>query len=635
MSKGGKGSLEALLNTEDIIYPVQGLVDGDAFVKDWKEVRRESVENPEEFWDKIAREFVWFEEWNKVLEWDYPYAKWFTGGKLNITYNCLDRHVDSHRKNKIAIVWEGEDGTERTYSYNQLLFYVNKFANALKAQGVNKGDRVCIYMPLTPEGIFAMLACARIGAVHSVVYAGLGHGALRSRIEDAQAKVVICSDISYRRGKEVPLKGIVDQAVEELDFVEKVIVHRRQEPIAELLPKQVDFDEILQEASHYCEAEVMDSEDLLFILYTSGTTGKPKGTVFVHGGYMVGTSYMGKAFWNLSDSDVYWCTSDIGWIVGHSYIVYAPLCLGATCVIREGAPDYPNPGLSYRLIEKYGVTRIFTSPTLVRMLMKFGEEWAKKYDLSTIRQLTCAGEPLNPEAWWWAYKYLCRDGKAWMADNMWQTETAAPLVCSPISEPLKPGRCGILAIGIDGAVVDNDGKPVPPNQGGNFVIKNPWPSMFRTVYGDSKRYEEYWNTISGFYATGDIATMDEDGYIMFLGRSDDILNPAGHRIGTADVESALISHAAVAEAGVIGKPDSVKGEAIKGFIALRAGFTESPELEVEIINHVRDVLGPIAAPSELEFVDKLPKTRSGKIMRRLLRANELGLDIGDVSTLED
>jgi acetyl-CoA synthetase len=533
---------------------------------------KKSIENPEKFWGEIAKDFTWFKEWDKVLEWDYPNARWFVGGRLNITYNCLDQHVDSERKNKIAFIWEGEDGTQKTYSYNQLLFDVKKFANALKDLGVAKGDRVCIYMPLTPEGIIAMLACARIGAVHSVVYAGLGHGAVRSRIEDAKAKAVICSDISYRRGKVVPLKEIVDQAIEGVECVEKVIVHRRLEPKVDLLDGQVDYDEILNAASHHCEAEVMDAEDLLFILYTSGTTGSPKGAAFVHGGYMVGTSYLGKACFNFNHKDVYWCTSDIGWIVGHSYIVYAPLCLGVTSIIREGAPDYPDQGTFYRIVEKYGVTRMFTAPTLLRMLMKFGEEWAKKYDLSTLRQINCAGEPLNPEAWWWAYKHICGQGKVWLADNMWQTETAAPLVCSPLSEPLKPGKCGILAIGIDGAVIDNEGKEVGANKGGTFVVRKPWPSMFKTVYGDHKRYEEYWTAIPGFYVTGDLATTDEDGYITFLGRSDDILNPAGHRIGTADVESALVSHAAVAEAAVIGKPDPIKGEAIKGFVTLRVGF---------------------------------------------------------------
>jgi acetyl-CoA synthetase len=629
-------NLDALLTEQEVIAPNLELAASDAYIKDWYGEHARSVSDLEKFWGEVATEFHWFKPWDKVLEWDYPYAKWFTGAKCNITYNCLDRHVQGAAKNKVALYWEGEDGTEKVYTYRQLLYWVNKTANALKSLGVGKGDRVCIYMPLTPEGIISMLACARIGAVHSVVYAGLGPTSLRDRLNDARAKVIICADIGVRRGKPVELKSIVDKAIEGLDYIEKVVVFRRLQPKIELAAHEVDFEEMVDAASHECEAEVMDSEDLLFILYTSGTTGRPKGTTFVHGGFMVGTSYQGKAFFNLHhDSDIYFCTSDIGWIVGHSYIVYAPLVNGVTCLIREGAPDYPNPGVFYKLIEKYGVTRIFTAPTLVRMLMKFGESWAEKYDLTTLRQLNCAGEPLNPEAWWWAYKHICADGKAHMADNMWQTETAAPLVCSPLGLPIKPGKCGVMAIAMNGDVVDDKGNPVGPEKGGNFVIKNPWPHMFRTIYGDPKRYEEYWNTIPNCYATGDVATKDEDGYIMFLGRSDDVLNPAGHRIGTADVESALVSHPAVAEAAVIGKPDPIKGEAIKGFVTLRVGFEKTPELAKAIVNHVKDTLGPIAAPSELDYVDKLPKTRSGKIMRRLLKAQELGLDTGDTSTLEE
>jgi acetyl-CoA synthetase len=628
--------LDALLTTQEVIEPNAQLAQEDAYLKDWNAEHTKSLADLEAFWGEVAGEYHWFEPWDKVLDWNYPYAKWFVNAKCNITYNALDRHANGPRANKVALYWEGEDGTERVYTYRQLLYWVNKMSNALKSIGVEKGDRVCIYMPLTPEGVISMLACARIGAVHSVVYAGLGPTALRDRLDDAKAKVIICSDSSVRRGKPVELKSIVDKSRVGLEFIEKVVVHRRLDPKVELADDEVDFDEIINAASHVCDAEVMDSEDLLFILYTSGTTGRPKGCTFVHGGYMVGTSYLGKAFFNLyKDKDVYFCTSDIGWIVGHSYIVYAPLVNGSTVLVREGAPDYPDPGTFYRLVEKYGVTRVFTAPTLVRMLMKFGDEWANKYDLTTLRQFNCAGEPLNPEAWWWAFKHICGEGKAHMADNMWQTETAAPLVCSPITLPIKPGKCGVLAIGIDGDVVDNTGASVEPGKGGNFVVKKPWPSMFRTVYGDPKRYEEYWFTIPDVYACGDVATKDEDGYIMFLGRSDDVLNPAGHRIGTADVESALVSHPAVAEAAVIGKPDPIKGEAIKGFITLRVGFTPSEELAKAVKNHVKDTLGPIAAPSELDFMEKLPKTRSGKIMRRLLKAQELGLDTGDISTLED
>jgi acetyl-CoA synthetase len=629
-------NLDSLLSTQEVIEPNRELTKQDAYITDWQAEHTRSIADLEAFWGEVAKEYEWFKPWEKVLQWDYPYAKWFVNAQLNITYNALDRHAKSHRKNKVALFWEGEDGTEKSYTYNQLLYYVNKMANALKDMGVAKGDRVLIYMPMTPEGIISMLACARIGAVHSVVYAGLGPTAVRARLDDAKPKAIICSDSSVRRGKPVELKSIVDKARVGLDYVEKVIVHRRLDPLVELAADEVDFDDAISAASHICEAEVMNSDDLLFILYTSGTTGSPKGCTFTHGGYMVGTSYHGKAFFNLyKDEDIYFCTSDIGWIVGHSYIVYAPLVNGSTVLAREGAPDYPDPGTFYRLVEKYGVTRVFTAPTLVRMLMKFGESWLEKYDLSSLRQFNCAGEPLNPEAWWWAFNHICGKGKAHMADNMWQTETAAPLVCSPLGLPIKPGKCGVQAIGIDADVVDNAGTPVPPGQGGNFVVRKPWPSMFTTVYGDPKRYEEYFNTIPNVYTCGDVATCDEDGYIMFLGRSDDVLNPAGHRIGTADVESALVSHPSVAEAAVIGKPDPIKGEAIKGFITLRVGFEASEALAKEIKNHVKDTLGPIAAPSELDFLDKLPKTRSGKIMRRLLKAQELGLDTGDISTLED
>ncbi|MFQ5880216.1 MAG: AMP-binding protein, partial [Dehalococcoidia bacterium] len=392
--------LRTLLEAQQTVAPPADLAREDAYIHDWEGVYRRSVEDPEGFWGEVAGDFHWFRPWDKVLEWHYPYAKWFVGAQCNITYNCLDRHVQSWRANKVALIWTSEDGQEKVYSYRQLLHWVNKLANALKAAGVGRGDRVAIYMPLTPEGIIAMLACARIGAIHNVVYAGLGVGSLRDRIADSQCKVVICADVGYRRGQPVELKEIVDEALAGLDVVEKVIVHRRRQPKIELKGNELDFDEIVAAASHDCPAEVMDSEDPLFILYTSGTTGKPKGVVMVHGGYMVGTAYQAKAFWNLGDNDVYFCTSDIGWIVGHSYIVYAPLCVGATCVAREGAPDWPDAGAFYRVIERYGVTRVFTAPTLVRMLMKYGEEWARRYDLSSLRQVTCAGEPLNPEAWW-------------------------------------------------------------------------------------------------------------------------------------------------------------------------------------------------------------------------------------------
>ncbi|MBX5464867.1 MAG: acetate--CoA ligase [Clostridia bacterium] len=626
--------MEALTRTGEVLPPLPRLLE-EAYVRDWEASWRRSLEEPEAFWGEVARDFTWFEPWQRVLEWEYPYARWFVGGKTNIVYNALDRHLVDGRRQKVALFWEGEDGSRRVFTYAQLHRWVSRIANALKGQGVGRGDRVVIYMPLTPEGIATMLATARIGAIHSVVYAGLGWGALRQRVEDAGAKVVVCADVGYRRGRTVELKPIVDQALEGLDFVERVIVHRRRTPTAPLAPGEIDFDEMVAAASADCPAEPMEAEDPLFILYTSGTTGRPKGTVHVHGGYMVGTAYQAKAFYNIGDDDVFWSTSDIGWIVGHSYIVYAPLVVGATCLVREGAPDYPDPGTLYRLIEAYGVTRLFTAPTTLRMLMKYGEEWASRYDLSSLRHVTCAGEPLNPEAWRWAWKVLGGEGRAWIADNMWQTETGAPMVGSPLALPVKPGWCGRPLIGVDADVVDAEGRPLPAGTGGNFVVRRPWPSMFRTVWNQPERYEEYWRTIPGVYASGDLAQRDEEGYFMFLGRSDDVLNPAGHRIGTADVENALVSHPAVAEAAVIGIPDPVKGEAIKAFVILRAGAEPSEELRAALVAHVRDLLGPIATPAAVQIVEKLPKTRSGKIMRRLLKAQELGLEAGDTSTLEE
>ncbi|MBI3090743.1 MAG: acetate--CoA ligase [Candidatus Tectomicrobia bacterium] len=635
MATAPSHSIDALLEAQKVYQPPQAILAQDAIIKDWDAEYQRSIRQPEAFWEEEARAFEWSKPWEKVLEWNYPYARWFVGGQTNITINALDRHTRTWRKNKAALIWTAEDGSERILTYGQLLHWVNKTANALKNLGIVKGDRVCIYMPLTPEGIITMLACARLGAIHNVVYAGFSRQALRDRIVDAQAKLLVCADASWRRGKAVDLKAIVDDAVAGLDVVETVLVHRRRQPKIELKGRERDFTDLVSAASHHCEAEVMDAEDPLFILYTSGTTGKPKGVVMVHGGYMVGTTYHARAFWNLGDNDVYLCTSDIGWIVGHSYIVYAPFCLGVTCLVREGAPDYPDPGVFYRLIEQYGVTRIFTAPTLVRMLMKYGSDLARRYDLSSLRQLTCAGEPMNPEAWEWAYAHICGAGHAWMCDNMWQTETGGPLVCSPLTKPGKPGWCGLPTIGTVADVVDGQGNSLPPGKGGNFVIKNPWPHMFRTVFGDASRYEEYWTTLPNCYMTGDIATKDHDGYIMFLGRSDDVLNVAGHRIGTADVESTLVSHPAVAEAAVIGKPDEIRGEAIKAFVTLVASESPSEEMRRQLVRHVQENLGPIAAPSEIDFVDKLPKTRSGKIMRRYLKALELGDDPGDLSTIED
>ena len=631
-----QGQIDHLLQETSEIEPPSHVYQ-QATLKDYDEVYQRSITDPETFWAEIASELDWFKPWDKIFQWDYPNFQWFLGGQCNITYNCLDRHLNSEKKNKAAFIWLGEDGSERVFTYGRLAQLVNRCANGLRSLGIGKGDRVVIYMPLSPEGAIAMLACARIGAIHSVVYAGFSVGSLRDRLVDAQAKALITGDAGYRRGNRVDLKGISDEAVKELDFLEHIIVWRREDQKPDLGPKEKDFDQMLSENSVYSEPEIMESEDPLYILYTSGTTGKPKGVQHVHGGYMVGTYYHFKTFWDVKDDDVFWCTSDIGWVVGHSYIVYAPLIAGATTIFREGAPDYPSPDIFYETIEKYGVNVIFTAPTLVRMLMRYGEEYPLKHDLRSLRFLTCAGEPLNPEAQKWAYQYLCGDGDwGYLVDNWWQTETGGPCLGTLASMPSRPGRVGKPLPGAIMDIVDREGQPIEePDKGGLLVIKKPFPHFFRTVYGAPERFAENWNTIPGCYLTGDVALRDVDGYYMVVGRADDVLNVAGHRIGSAEVESALVSHPSVAEAAVIGKPDELRGESIKGFVTLRVGNDPSDRMIADLQSHVRQELGPIAVPSEIEFAPTLPKTRSGKIMRRLLKAQELGLDPGDITTLED
>jgi acetyl-CoA synthetase len=631
-----ESKLESLSREVDVIVPPSALRQA-AFLQDLDATYQQSIDDHEAFWADVAQELEWFRPWKTVFTWNYPRFQWFVGAQCNITVNALDRHARSWRKNKVALVWIGEDGSEETVSYGQLLRRVNRVANGLKSLGVGKGDRVVIYMPLTMAGVTTMLACARIGAIHSVVYAGFSAGALRSRIVDAQAKVVLTSDVTYRRGKAVDLKSITDEAVDGLDFVTRVIVHRRQQPPCALRSDQeVDFADLVASQSVECEPEVMDAEAPLYILYTSGTTGKPKGVQHVHGGYMVGTYYHFKAFWDIRDDDVFLCTSDIGWVVGHSYIVYAPLVAGGTTVFREGAPDYPDPGVIWSIVERHGVSVMFTAPTAIRMFMRYGAAYPQKYNLRSLRYLTCAGEPLNPEAWRWAHEHLVGNG-AWgyVTDNWWQTETGGPCLGTPLCLDARPGKVGKPLPGVIADVVDRQGHPVEPGRGGLLVLKRPFPHMFRTVYGDPERYARDWGQIAGCYLTGDVAIKDADGYFMVVGRADDVMNVAGHRIGTAEVESSLVSHPAVAEAAVIGKPDALKGEAIKAFVTLRLGHDPSPEMIKTLQNHVRGDLGPIAQPGEIDFVDKLPKTRSGKIMRRLLKANELGLDPGDITTLED
>lgn len=623
--------IEALLSEQELFKPPEAVRHA-ARLQDYDAVYKRSIEENDAFWNEVAETFHWTTPWHTVRSFDGVNHRWFEGAKTNITLNALDRHVENGHKNKVALLWLGEDGSERTVTYGMLLALVCRLGNGLKALGVGKGDRVVIYMPLTVEGVAAMLACARIGAVHSVVYAGFAAGALEKRIEDAGAKVVIVGDVGYRRGKVVDLKAITDKAVSSLEPPPKVVVFQRQRPKKDLRENEIDFDDLLKHPAQ-CEAESVEAEHPLYILYTSGTTGKPKGVVHVHGGYMVGTAYHLETFFDLGPDDVFYCMSDIGWVVGHSYITYAPLVGGVTTLFREGAPDTPHGGVVWSIVEKYGVTAMFTAPTAVRMWMRLGERYPRQYDLSSLRVLACAGEPLNPEAFRWAQTHLMGD-HGYVMDNWWQTELGGPTLGTLAVQEHKPGFVGRPLPGVEADVVDVSGRSLPPNTGGLLALKRPFPHMLRTIYNAPERYEEAWTELNGLYLTGDIAVRDEAGRFSVLGRADDVLNVAGHRIGTADVESALVSHEAVAEAAVIGVPDEIKGEVIKAFVVLRNDAASGEPLAKTLISHVRDELGPVATPSEVTFVENLPKTRSGKIMRRLLKSRELGQDPGDLSTLE-
>jgi acetyl-CoA synthetase len=639
LSGAQQATLRALLHGEAPI-PAPAWLARDAAIADDEAERLRAAEDPDAFWAERAEAVEWSRRWDRVLTFDPPRHEWFAGGRLNATVSCIDRHVHGARRNQAAVIWIGEDGEEHTYTYSRLYREVNRFANALKELGVKVGDRVVIYMPLTPEGIISMLACARIGAIHSVVYAGMGTQALRVLIEDARAKVVVCSDFTFRRGRRVPLKPTVDEAVRDLAFVEHVIVHRRgsrpgDAPVAFDSEREHDFYDVQPARAIHCEPAQVDAEHPLFILYTSGTTGTPKGVVHATGGYLVGVTYLARSFFQIGERDVYWSTSDIGWIVGHSFIVYGPLSIGATVLCREGAPDWPSPEVTWELCERFGVNVMFTAPTAVRMWMSHGADAPAKYDLTRLRLLACAGEPLNPEAHRWAQRHLVGQGDGFVVDNWWQTEVAGPVLGTLPTFEARPGKVGKPLPGVVADVVDADGNPVPAGQGGLLVLRRPLPYMLRTVWNNPARYEEYWRKVPGCYSAGDVAVRDSDGWYAVLGRADDVLNVAGHRIGTADVEGSLLRHPAVAESAVVGLPDPVKGERIAAYVVVKAGVEAGPGLVASLKDHVRQDLGPIATPGEVEIVATLPKTRSGKIVRRLLKAQALGNDPGDLSTLAD
>lgn len=627
-------------NTGEWYYPSEDIV-RNAHVPDYEAVYAEAMNDVEAFWAKRAETLEWYQRWEKVLdESDAPFYKWFVGGKTNIALNALDRHIKTWRKNKIAIIWEGEPGDKVTMSYWRLWKEVNRFANVLRSMGVKKGDRVTIYMGRIPEIVIAMLACAKLGAPHSVVYGGFSEQALADRIEDAQSRVLITCDGAWLRGQVVPLKTVVDEAIHRSPVVDTVIVVKRTgNPVKMEQGRDYWYHDLmsLPIASPNFQTEVMDAEDPLFILYTSGTTGKPKGVLHTHGGYQVYTSTTLSWAFDIKDDDRWWCAADPGWITGHSYIVYAPLILGATSIIYEGAPNFPYPDRWWRIVADYGVTILYTAPTAIRGLMRFGDAWPNRHDLSSLRLLGSVGEPINPEAWKWFYNVVGK-GRCPIIDTWWQTETGGFMITPLPSVGLKPGSATRPFPGISVDIVDDDGNPVPSGADGNLVITRPWPSMLRTVYGDPERYkQQYWSKYAkqGWYLAGDTARRDEDGYIWVIGRNDDVIKVSGYRLGTAEVESALVSHPLVAEAAVIGVPDEVRGNVIYAYCILVAGVQGSPDLLDALKDHVRHEVGPIAVPAKIEFVDKLPKTRSGKIMRRVLKAQAQGLPLGDLSTLED
>ena len=630
------GGIEALLQ-EDRRFPPSDEFRNQANISD-PNVYEEALRDPEGFWAKFAEELDWIKKWDTVLEWDPPHAKWFVGGKLNVSYNCIDRHLKTARRNKAAIIWEGEPGDRQVYTYRDLYREVCKFANGLKSLGVEKGDRVTIYLPMVPELPIAMLACARIGAAHSVIFGGFSAESIRDRIDDSQSKLLITADGGFRRGAIIPLKQNADDALVSPTPVENVVVVRRTESADDKMVagRDIWWHDLVADQPMHCEPEPMDSEDMLYLLYTSGTTGKPKGIVHTTAGYLLGTYATAKWVFDLKEEDVYWCTADIGWVTGHSYIVYGPLANGATSVMYEGSPDYPDRDRFWAIVAKYGISIVYTAPTAIRTFMRWGEEYPQRHDLTSIRLLGTVGEPINPEAWMWYWKNIGLE-KCPVVDTWWQTETGQILIAPlPGITTLRPGSATRPFPGIAAEVVDEAGNPVSPGGGGYLTIKKPWPGMLRTIYGDPDRFvEQYWSRYPGIYFTADGAKIDEDGNFWLLGRVDDVINVSAHRISTMEVESALVDNPKVAEAACIGRSDEIKGQAIVGFVTLKDNVTSSDDVIAELKRHVATKIGAMARPDDIYFTAELPKTRSGKIMRRLLRDVAEGRALGDTTTLAD
>jgi acetyl-CoA synthetase len=639
-SDHGGGSITSVLNETRSFPPPSAFASKASIgsMAQYEALWNRAKDDPEGFWDEHARILAWNKPWSKVLDWQPPFAKWFVGGQLNASYNCVDRHCTGPTKNKAAIIWEGEPGDRRVLRYQDLQREVSKFANVLKGLGVQKGDVVAVYMPLVPELVIALLACARIGAPHTVIFGGFSAESLSGRIQDCKAKVLLTADGGYRRGKLVPLKENADAAAALCPTLKHVVVYRRTGTQVNWSPGRDHWwHELEANASSDCPPEPLDSEHPLYILYTSGSTGKPKGILHTTGGYLVGTTLTCKWVFDLKDDDTYWCTADVGWVTGHSYLVYGPLSNGATCVMYEGAPNWPDEGRFWKIIDDYRVTILYTAPTAIRTFMKWGEQFPRRHDLSSLRLLGSVGEPINPEAWMWYHKVIGGE-RCPIVDTWWQTETGAIMISPlPGATPTVPGSATRPLPGIVPEIVTKDGKPCPTNHGGFLVVKQPWPSMLRTLYGDDERYRTtYWSDIPGCYFTGDGARRDENGNYWIMGRVDDVLNVAGHRLSTMEVESALVSHPFVAEAAVVGKPDDLKGQGISAFVTLESGHQPSEQLRQELRAHVTKEIGALARPDEIRFTDALPKTRSGKIMRRLLRDIAAGVEsTGDTTTLED